>query len=331
MKPSIQRQLGIAGATVGLSRRELLVCAGWLGLGAAVGVSPMPLLAAELATLAVAYAGSMGSLMEGSVKKAVAQSLKLELHGQAQGASALAQLIVGGSIRPDAFVSITPGPMLNVLRAGKAEVAQPIAVTEMVIAYSPQSRFAPQLEAAAEGKANWWDVLQQPGFRFGRTDPAADPQGRNIVFTMMLAAKEYKQPDLVEKILGPLVNPQQINMESSVQARMQAGELDAASAYKIQPGPFHLPYIALPKSINLSGSTVHAEHPDVSLAMGGKTYFPEPLIFYAAALKEASNARGAAAFMAWLEGAEAQGILREFAYDPPGSAPTLRAADALRG
>jgi molybdate/tungstate transport system substrate-binding protein len=68
----------------------------------------MRLLAAEMATLAVAYAGSMGSLMEGPVKKAVARSLKLELHGQAQGASALAQLIVGGSLRPDAFVSITP-------------------------------------------------------------------------------------------------------------------------------------------------------------------------------------------------------------------------------
>jgi len=71
------------------------------------------------------------------------------------------------------------------------------------------------------------------------------------------------------------------------------------------------------------------------LAMGGKTYFPEPLIFYAAALKEASNARGAAAFMAWLEGAEAQGILHEYKYDSPGNAPTLRAdalrADALRG
>jgi molybdate/tungstate transport system substrate-binding protein len=330
MNASLQKQLGIVAAMVGLSRRELLARAGWLGLGAAVGASPMPLLAADLATLAVAYAGSMGSVMEGPVKRAVAQSLQLDLHGQAQGASALAQLIVGGSLRPDAFVSITPGPMQNVLRAGKADVARPIAGTQMVIAYSPKSRFAPQLEAAAKGKANWWEVLQQPGFRFGRTDPAGDPQGRNIVFTMMLAAKEYKQPDLVEKILGPLVNPQQINMETSVQARMQAGELDAASAYKIQPGPFHLPYIALPKSINLSGSTVHAEHPDVSLTIGGKTYFPEPLIFYVAALNEAANARGAAAFIAWLEGAEAQGILREYGYDAPGSAPTLR-ADALRG
>jgi molybdate/tungstate transport system substrate-binding protein len=317
--------LGGAVGAIGFSRRELLARAGWLGLGATANALSTKLLAADLATLDVAYAGSMGSLMEGPLKRSVAQNLKLEMHGRAQGANALAQLIVGGSIRPDVFIPITPGPMLTVLHAGKADIAQPIASTEMVIAYSPQSRFAPQFDAAANGKANWWEILQQPGFRFGRSDPATDPQGRNIVFTMMLASKEYKRPDLVAKILGPLVNAQQINMESSVQARMQAGELDAASAYKIQPGPFYLPYITLPKTINLSGPSVHADHPDVTLSIGGKTYFPEPLIFYAATLKDARNPSGATAFTAWLRGEEAQAILREYKYDPQGDATALHA------
>jgi len=94
----------------------------------------------------------MGSLMEGPIKSTVAQRLNLEMRGRAQGSTALAQLIVGGNIRPDVFIPITPGPMLTVLRAGKAETAQPIAHTEMVIAYNPKSRFAPKLEAAASGK-----------------------------------------------------------------------------------------------------------------------------------------------------------------------------------
>jgi molybdate/tungstate transport system substrate-binding protein len=106
---------------------------------------------------------------------------------------------------------------------------------------------------------------------------------------MMLAAKLYKQPDLEEKILGPTINEKQIFTEPTVQARLQSGELDAASAYKIQPGPFHLPYIKLPNEINLSGENVHAEHPDVGLSVGGKTYNPEPLIYYAAVLKDAPN------------------------------------------
>src|SRR5260370_9646156 len=159
--------------------------------------------AAELAVLDVAYAGSMGSMMEGPLKASVAQSLKLDMHGRAQGSSALAQLIVGGSIRPDVFVPITPGPMLTVLRAGKAETAQPIAHTEMVIAYNPKSRFAAKFEAAASGKGNWWEILQEPGLRFGRTDPLTDPQWRNIIFTMMLAAKLYNKPNLAQKVPIP--------------------------------------------------------------------------------------------------------------------------------
>lgn len=275
--------------------------------------------------LDVAYAGSMGSLMEGPIKSTVTERLNLEMHGRAQGSSALAQLIVGGSVRPDVFIPITPGPMLTVLRAGKAETARPIAHTEMVIAYNPKSRFAPKFEAAANGKGNWWEVLQEPGLRFGRTDPVTDPQGRNIIFTMTLAAKLHKEPDLVEKILGPTINEKQIFTEPTVQARLQSGELDAASAYKIQPGPFNLPFIALPKEINLSGENVHADHPDVSLSVGGKTYNPEPLIYYAAVLKDAPNAKGAAAFIEWVKGDEAQTILRKYNYDPPGDASALHA------
>jgi molybdate/tungstate transport system substrate-binding protein len=307
------------------TRRQVLARSLTITAGAAVVGLPLKLFAAELTTLDVAYAGSMGSLMEGPVKTAAAQTLKLNMHGLGQGSSALAQLIVGGNIHPDVFIPVTPGPMLAVLRAGKADVAQPIAHTEMVIAYSPKSKFAPKLQAGAEGKANLWEVLQEPGLRFGRTDPLTDPQGRNIIFTVMLATKIYKQAGLVEKILGPAINEQQIFTEPTVQARLQSGELDAASAYKIQPAPFHLPYITLPKEINLSGQDVHNEHPDIVLKIGSKTWQPEPLIYYAAAIKDAANAKGAAAFVEWLKGAEAQAIFRRFSYDPPGDASPLRA------
>lgn len=308
-----------------LTRRDLLVRGSWLALGAAVSALPLRLEAADLSPIDVAYAGSMGSMMEGPVKAAVAEKLKLEMRGRAQGSSALAQLIVNGNIRPDVFIPITPGPMLAVLRAGKAETAEPVAHTEMVIAYSPRSRFAPRLEAAAKGKANWWEILEEPGFRFGRTDPVTDPQGRNIIFAMMLAAKIYRQKDLVDKILGPAINEKQIFSEPTVQARLQSGELDAASAYKIQPGPFNLPYIALAKEINLSGQNVHTEHPDVTLTLGGKTYTPEPLIYYAAVLKDAPNVRGAQAFTKWLKGREAQSIFGRYFYDPPGEGSALHA------
>ena len=78
-----------------------------------------PALAAPLAAatpLDVAYAGSMASVMEGAIRRAAAAELDIELQGHAQGASGLAQLIVGGSLRPDVFVSVTPSPVETVLR-----------------------------------------------------------------------------------------------------------------------------------------------------------------------------------------------------------------------
>ncbi|HEX7289441.1 MAG TPA: extracellular solute-binding protein [Candidatus Angelobacter sp.] len=315
-----------------MGRRGFLVCAGQLSLGAALSAIPYRLLAAEAAVLDVAYAGSMGSMMEGPLKTAVAKSLNLDFHARAQGSSALAQLIVGGSIRPDVFIPITPGPAQVVLKARKADTAQPIAHTEMVIAYSPKSRFAARFAATAEavkegkpGKESWWQILQERGLRFGRTDPVGDPQGRNIIFTMMLAAKLYQQADLVERILGPAINEKQIFTEPSVQARLQSGELDAASAYKIQPGPLKIPYIVLPAEINLSGENVRAQHPDITLALGGKTFAPEPLIYYAAALKDAPNPKGAASFLEWLTKEEAQAIFSKYSYGPPGKASALHA------
>lgn len=308
-----------------LTRRELLVRGSLLTLATGIAGLPASLMATQLAAIDVAYAGSMGSMMEGPIKAAAAQSLKLEFRGRALGSSALAQLIAGGSIRPDVFIPVTAGPALTVLRSGKAESAQPVACTEMVIAYSPQSRFAPRFEAAGRGREDWWRILLEPKLRFGRTDPITDPQGRNIIFTMMLAARMYKQPDLVEKILGPTINEQQIFAEPTVMARLQSGELDASSAYRIQPGPLNLPYVTLPQEINLSGQSVHAGHPDVTLSVGGKTYNPEPLIYYVAVLKDTPNPRGAPTFAEWLGGRHGQAIFRQFNYGPPGEASQLHA------
>jgi molybdate/tungstate transport system substrate-binding protein len=276
-----------------------------------------------LTPLDVAYAGSMGSMMEGPVKDAIAKTLGIDMHGRAQGSDALAQLIVGGTIPVDVFVPVTPGPMLTVIKAGKAQHGVPIARTEMVIAYSPKSAFAGAFANAGKaGAMPWYQILQQPGIRFGRTDPATDPQGRNIIFTVQLAEAYYKQPGMAAKILGDTVNAAQIFAEPTVEARLQSGELDAASAYRIQPGPFGLPFIQLPDQINLGNQSMHDAYQAASLSLNGKTYHPQALVYYVAAITGATHADKAAAFVQWFSSAEAQAILQKFAYDSPvGAAP----------
>src|ERR1700730_2564142 len=238
----------------------------------------------SMTQLQVAYAGSMGSMMDGAMRPAIAQALGAELQGRAQGSTGLANLIVAGSIRPDVFISVTPGPMRTVLKAGKAARAIPSARTEMVIAYSPKSQYAAALSKSGDpGARPWWQILEIPGFRFGRTDPNTDPQGLNIIFTMQLAGIFYHQPDLADKTLGPQINPQQIFQEPEVMARLQAGQLDASSAYRTQPDSFGLPFVTLPKEINLGDAAMESAYKKATVTLNGKTLHPAPLIFYAAA------------------------------------------------
>jgi len=299
----------------------------WLVASAALLAFPRPARAQALTPLDVAYAGSMGSMMEGPIKTQAAQLLQVDFHGRGQGSDALAQLIVGGSIAPDVFIPVTPSPMLVVLKARKATTAVPIARTEMVIAYSPKSKYAQAFADAAAGKRGampWWQILAQPDIRFGRTDPVTDPQGRNIIFTLQLAETYYKQPGLANKILGQTVNPAQIFTEPSVQARLQSGEIDAASAYKIQPGPFNIPYVSLPREINLADDALRAHYAQATLDLNGKTFHPDPLLYYAAVIAGSAHADKSNAFVAWLTGA-GQAIFKQYFYDPPTGAATLHA------
>ena len=296
-------------------------------LGAIVG-SVLATVAARsagaLTPLDVAYAGSMGAAMDGGVKAAAARALGVEVRGRGQGAMALARLIAAGSLRPDVFISVTSGPMRLVQAARVAGRAVAIARTRMVIAYSPRSRFAALLERADRpGAEPWWRILRSPGFRFGRTDPRHDPLGLNTLFLMDLAARDYHQHDLKSRILGSDLDFAQIFPEAGVMARLQGGELDAATAYRTQPLALGLPFVPLPAAIDLGEASLRARYAAVSETIAGRTSRPSPLVFYAAPLAGAAHPRAARAFVRWLAGPEGQRILRAYHYDAPQGAPAL--------
>jgi molybdate/tungstate transport system substrate-binding protein len=281
--------------------------------------------AADASTpLDVAYAGSMGAVMNGGVRMGTAKALGVELRGRAQGSMGLARLIEVNSIRPDVFISVTPGPMLVVLDAHKAAKAVPIARTEMVIAYSPRGRYAKQFASLGQpGGHQWWEILETRGIRFGRTDPIVDPLGLNIIFVMKLAADYYRQPNLADLVLGGYLNRAQIFQEPELMARLQAGQIDASAAYKTQPGAMHLPFVSLPKEINLGDAELASEYGKVSIDLHGKTLTPSPLVFYATALSAAPHPELAQKFVDWLAGSDGRAVLAAASYDPPGDAVPL--------
>ncbi|GAB7261886.1 hypothetical protein DZS_35810 [Dickeya ananatis] len=146
------------------------------------------------------YAGSMGVVMDKALGPTFAQQQHLTYQGQGQGAYGMARLLASKKVVADVFVSITPGPMQILKDAGLIGEAIPVASTRMVIAYNPKSPFAARLATSDKAQnGDWLAVLQDKSLKFGRTDPYNDPQGQNIVFTMLLAEKYYHQPGAAKK------------------------------------------------------------------------------------------------------------------------------------
>ena len=277
--------------------------------------------------LRVAYAGSMGVVMDRVIGPAFAKTNGVDYQGIGQGAYGLARQLQGGLLQADVFISITPGPIDILRSAGMIGAAVPVASTQMVISYSPRSRFVPEFEAAAQGKKPWYEVLQTPGLRFGRTDAATDPQGQNIIFTMLLAQNFYGQPGLAERILGSYQNSQQMFTEPSLLSRLEAGQLDASSGYLSAARSHHLPFIRLPDEINLSNPEMAAKwyktvQFSIKLPSGKQAMLStQPLVFYAAVLKNSKRPALAEKFVQFLQSPEGQKMLADNGYSPPKGGP----------
>ena len=213
--------------------------------------------------------------------------------------------------------------MKVVQQAGLVEHAVPVASTRMVVVYSPKSRFAADFAAAAKGGKPWYEVLREPGLRFGRTDPAVDPQGANALLALQLASRYYHQPGLLQQVAGELQNPRQIFAETSLMSRLEAGQIDATVGYASAAFSHHLPTVDLPAEVDLAQpamqDTWYAKA-GFTLA-NGKKLTAQPLVFYAAVPANAKHPGLGRAFVQFMQGAQGQAMLRERGYDPPHGNP----------
>jgi len=272
-------------------------------------------------TVTVAFAGSMGVVMDKGIGPAFSAQTGTMFHGIGQAALGLAHLIAGKSINPDVFVSVSPAPIKIVEQAGLATSAVPVASTAIVLAYSPASPFAAQF-AKAKG-ADWIKILESPNLHFGRTDPSVDPQGQYVLYTLQLAGALYDQPDLDEKIAS---GKSTIFAEPSLLARLQEGQIDATLGYESAVISQKLPYITLPPAVNFSDPKLAKSYAKASLTVTSKgvtkIVHPGLLVFYATALTNAPNPQAAAAFVKFLQSPQGQAIFLRAGYNP-GKGPKI--------
>jgi molybdate/tungstate transport system substrate-binding protein len=121
-------------------------------------------------------------------------------------------------VRADVFVSASTAT--NRLLSGRSNGDwvswyATFATAPLILGYSPKSRFAKELASKP-----WQEVLAEPGFRLGRTDPRLDPKGE-------LSVRALHQVGLDRLAAGT----KRVFPEETLAARLQAGQLDAGFFY----------------------------------------------------------------------------------------------------
>jgi molybdate/tungstate transport system substrate-binding protein len=217
-------------------------------------------------TVNVAYAASLQYLNEKVVGPAFTKAEGYHYSGQGAASGTLSSEIASGEIHPNVFESVG-GDNITPLFPKFTKWYVQYAGTSIVVAYNPNSKYASQFKAIADGSKPLKDLftlMETPGFKLGRTDPAIDPQGRDFVYMLELAQNYYHLPsDTVTKILGGPAGSStssQIYAESALDSTLQSGQLDASSAFITQATELHLAYIPLPAAINLGDPTLAAQY-----------------------------------------------------------------------
>lgn len=240
-------------------------------------------------TVNVLYAGSLVSLMEHGIVPAFDQAAGATVQGFAGGSNALANEIKGRLRRGDVFISANPTVNDALTGATNGDWVRwyiAFAQSAVVIGYNPSSRFAADLRSKP-----WYEVLQEPGIRIGRTDPKLDPKGALTVRLLEKAEQVYHQPGLAQAVLGAPDNPEQVRPEENLVGRLQSGQVDVGFFYSTETSDLKIAAIPLP--------------PEVALGA----------VYTVTVLRDAADPAAAARFVDFLLSAPGQAVLREHGLD----------------
>ncbi len=242
---------------------------------AACGSSSSPSTPAKpTGTANLAAASSLSFLNEKVIGPSFTKAEGYKYSGTYNASGALESDIASGEISPNVFESVG-GDNITPLFPKFTKWYVQYAGTSIVVAYNPNSKYASEFKAFADGSkplSGLFTLMETPGFKLGRTDPNIDPQGRDFIYMLELAQSYYHLPsDTVARILGTSdygsSSSSEIYSEESLPATLQSGQLDASSAFITEAIELHLDYIPLPPAINLGDMSLAAQYQTASVTI----------------------------------------------------------------
>jgi molybdate/tungstate transport system substrate-binding protein len=202
----------------------------------AVGPPAAPATAGKVTAI---YAGSLADVMEKALGPAFERATGDPFEGFAGGSNEDAAAIKGRVRQADVFVSAAASADQELEGAANGDWVSwdsTFTSSALELGYDPKTKFGKQLAAGRP----WYDVLTEPGIIVGRTDPKADPKGKLTVEAIDAAARKLHDPKL-RRALGSFP----VFEETSMLARLQAGQLDAGFFYVVEARTAGVPTVPL--------------------------------------------------------------------------------------
>lgn len=308
--------MGLAGKGLVISVSIILVIA--VGIGAWLVAGNFPPEPAQNKVF-VMYAGSLIKTFETELGPIFQRDTGYTYVGEGKGAVQLANMIIDQQRSPDVFVSAgtVPVTMLMDHNPPLAHWLVKFASAEIVIAYTPSSPFFSDLEKARKGELPWYEVLSEDGLKFRRTDPELNPKGYYMIIVAELANLHYNDPAIKDRILDGDRNPRQLLPEETLMTTLESGQIDAAEAYKHEAVARNLPYIILPREINLSDPGLSDLYSQASYTLGtGQTVRGETIYFSVTIPDTSRDIDGSAAFINFLFSETGREVLERDGLNP---------------
>jgi molybdate/tungstate transport system substrate-binding protein len=219
-------------------------------------------------TVNVLYAGSLLDLMQQQIGPAFHKATGYTVSGIANGSTALATEIKGGTVVGDVFLSASPTADAGLMGAPNGSwvtAYQVFGRSPLVLGYNPSSSFAKSLRTQP-----WYNVVTESGFVLGRTDPATDPKGVLAVDALTGVALSYNIPPLATLATSTA----NVFAETSLVGELQAGQLDAGFFYGVEASAAHL------KTVPLLGTGLYAKYTVAQLKNAPHTAAAKALISF---------------------------------------------------
>lgn len=219
-------------------------------------------------------------------------TIKLEVAGSVESARKIVDL----NRQCDLFFSSDIEVIKRLLIPKHADFYIPFATNSMVLAYTPESKFASTVDYL-----NWPSILLHPDVSFGRSNPNSDPCGYRTVFVFQLAEKYFGRISLADSLIAKknqLIRPKEIDLI----ALLETSAIDYLFIYESVAKQYGFPYISLPDSINLGNPSLAHNYQLAQLFIKGKSpddsilIVGEPIVYAFTIPRNAPNTQLAISF-----------------------------------